>query len=383
MANKRYKSGELNSLNVDERTGIELDPNRFDPLEKLYHSVKKASTSNHFEGSGKQVARCISVNEGKLGWLANAYDPGDDVPDTEVYTVTAALLEGTDVIYPEIENLDGTFRPQNLFYEDYVSIFTDARRPIPGELIYVEYGNYKNRSSPYYVGPVRPTANNIGTSFIQQVASGFFSGIGSALGLKGPAGDGVGANNPNAGGQNPTASRRPTGVYEIPEVTRLGNLDAYGRGVRIGKIEVFTWKNPDGSRVMVGKDSIPSIINLDRALFEAFNKRIFINSGFRTNEKQKQLRARYGSRAARPGRSYHQSGRAIDISIWDVSLGTRKPLNRSNTPEEWKWFLSNVPTYSFKWERPVKNEELPHGEGERLGEPWHWVYTGKVNILKE
>lgn len=373
MAIKRYKTGELNSLNVDERTGIELDPNRFDPLEKLYHSVKKASTSNHFEGSGKQVARCISVNEGKLGWLANAYDPGDDVPDTEVYTVTAALLEGTDVIYPEIDNPDGTFRPESLFYEDYVSISSDVRKPIPGELIYVEFGNYKNRSSPYYVGPVRPTTNNIGTSFIQG-ASNFFSGIGSVLGLKGPAGDGVGANNPNAGGQNPTASARTQPV--IPEAIRPGFEPAFRRGEYIGQIEMGIWTNPDGTKRKIAKDSIQNITSLDNALFQKFGLKIRINSGFRTNSEQTRLYDRYqkgsGNEAAPPGFSNHQRGRAIDISIWNPKTRSSSRLKRSANPTVWDWFQLNAGKYSLSWR-----------EGSRIGEPWHWNYVGLIRGLNE
>ena len=375
MAIKRYKTGELNSLNVDERTGIELDPNRFDPLEKLYHSVKKAITLNHFEESGKQVARCISVNEGKLGWLANAYDPGDDIPDTEIYTVTAALLEGTDVIYPEIDNPDGTFRPENLFYEDYVSISSDVRKPIPGELIYVEFGNYKSRSTPFYVGPVRPTINNIGTLF-RLGASSFFSDVGAAFGLKGPAGDGVGANNPNAGGQNPTAIARS--LPAIPEPIRPGFEPAFGRGEYIGQIEMGIWTNPDDKKTKrkIAKDSIQNITNLDNALFEKFGLKIFINSGFRTDSEQIILYDRYlkgkGNKAAPPRFSNHQRGRAIDISIWNPKTKSRSRLKRSVDPTVWDWFQLNAGKYSLSWE-----------EGSRIGEPWHWNYVGPINGLNE
>ena len=75
-----------------------------------------------------------------------------------------------------------------------------------------------------------------------------------------------------------------------------------------------------------------------------------IRSGFRTHEQQARLyrawRAGEGNRAARPGRSLHQSGRAIDLAV-------RDPVVRA-------WLETHARRFGFH--RTVKSE------------PWHWEY---------
>jgi len=75
-------------------------------------------------------------------------------------------------------------------------------------------------------------------------------------------------------------------------------------------------------------------------------------SGFRTAEEQRELyrawRKGVGHKAALPGRSNHQSGRALDIS------GTAMPGTLA-------WLEANAASFGF--ERTVKNE------------PWHWEFV--------
>jgi hypothetical protein len=77
-----------------------------------------------------------------------------------------------------------------------------------------------------------------------------------------------------------------------------------------------------------------------------------LESGFRTLEEQRALfrawRKGVGNKAARPGRSNHQSGRALDISVGSV-------------PGAYEWLAANAASFGFK--RTVKNE------------PWHWEYV--------
>lgn len=76
-----------------------------------------------------------------------------------------------------------------------------------------------------------------------------------------------------------------------------------------------------------------------------------IESGFRTAEQQRELfrawRRGHGNKAARPGESNHQSGRALDIAF----------RNRDG----FAWLEANAAAFRFK--RTVK------------GEPWHWEYV--------
>ncbi|HLU67585.1 MAG TPA: D-alanyl-D-alanine carboxypeptidase family protein [Kofleriaceae bacterium] len=77
-----------------------------------------------------------------------------------------------------------------------------------------------------------------------------------------------------------------------------------------------------------------------------------LESGFRTREEQAELyrawRRGRGNRAARPGRSNHQSGRALDIAV-------------NTVPGAREWLEENARRFGFK--RTVKSE------------PWHWEYV--------
>ncbi len=77
-----------------------------------------------------------------------------------------------------------------------------------------------------------------------------------------------------------------------------------------------------------------------------------LESGFRTAEQQLELyrawRKGRGNKAARPGQSNHQSGRALDISV-------------GAEPGALAWLESNGALFGFA--RTVKSE------------PWHWEYV--------
>lgn len=76
-----------------------------------------------------------------------------------------------------------------------------------------------------------------------------------------------------------------------------------------------------------------------------------IESGFRTHAEQTVLYSAWrkgrGNRAARPGESNHQSGRALDLSV--------------RSPDTLAWLSANASRFGFK--RTV------------AGEPWHWEYV--------
>lgn len=78
---------------------------------------------------------------------------------------------------------------------------------------------------------------------------------------------------------------------------------------------------------------------------------LWIQSGFRTRAEQAVLYRAWkkgrGNKAARPGHSNHQSGRALDIAVY--------------SPGALAWLTSNASRFGFK--RTVR------------GEPWHWEYV--------
>ncbi|WNG43908.1 D-alanyl-D-alanine carboxypeptidase [Archangium minus] len=80
--------------------------------------------------------------------------------------------------------------------------------------------------------------------------------------------------------------------------------------------------------------------------------RLWVNSGYRTRRQQRLLYERYrmglGPQAARPGRSNHQRGLAVDIVVGDEDTPT------------YQWLAANACLHGFR--RTVPSE------------PWHWEY---------
>ena len=78
---------------------------------------------------------------------------------------------------------------------------------------------------------------------------------------------------------------------------------------------------------------------------------LWVHSGFRTRGQQAELYRAWkrgrGNKAARPGHSNHQSGRALDIAV--------------SSPGALAWLSHNASRFGFK--RTVR------------GEPWHWEYV--------
>ena len=97
--------------------------------------------------------------------------------------------------------------------------------------------------------------------------------------------------------------------------------------------------------------SLGPYLRLVRAA-QADGAEVGLNSGFRTYPEQALLYDRYragvGAKAAKPGTSNHQSGRAVDLNAWDFN-GT-----------VYTWLKGHAPRHGFI--RTVSDE------------PWHWEY---------
>jgi hypothetical protein len=122
-------------------------------------------------------------------------------------------------------------------------------------------------------------------------------------------------------------------------------------GYRQGRRHVFEVVplGPSGVEVEVG--TARAFLELRRAAAQA-GVELGLASGFRTVEEQRALfrawRKGRGNKAARPGRSNHQSGRALDIA-------------GITAPGALAWLEANAASFGFQ--RTVRNE------------PWHWEYV--------
>lgn len=122
-------------------------------------------------------------------------------------------------------------------------------------------------------------------------------------------------------------------------------------GYRRGRRHVFDVVplGPTGVEVEIG--TARAFLAMRTAAADA-GVELRLESGFRTAEQQRALfkawRKGQGNKAARPGRSNHQSGRALDIAVGQV-------------PGSLAWLESNAVLFGFK--RTVASE------------PWHWEYV--------
>lgn len=83
---------------------------------------------------------------------------------------------------------------------------------------------------------------------------------------------------------------------------------------------------------------------------------LWVTSGYRTRKQQRRLYERYrkglGPKAARPGRSNHQRGLAVDVVVGDEDSPT------------YRWLAANACLHGFR--RTVPSE------------PWHWEYRPRT-----
>jgi LAS superfamily LD-carboxypeptidase LdcB len=99
---------------------------------------------------------------------------------------------------------------------------------------------------------------------------------------------------------------------------------------------------PIGAQISQNFDSMVSAAARDGV-------QLRVTSGKRSYQQQVALYNKYGpGRAARPGKSNHESGNAIDFT---------------NTPGAFRWLKANASRFGFY-------NKIPH-------EPWHYSTTGR------
>lgn len=99
---------------------------------------------------------------------------------------------------------------------------------------------------------------------------------------------------------------------------------------------------------------------LNAAYRQQFGHDLKVNSGGRSYAEQARLYALYkagkGNLAAPPGKSVHNSGRAVDFGGAIQNAGSR----------EHRWLQQNAGRWGYKWT----------GKNFSQVEPWHWEWQG-------
>jgi LAS superfamily LD-carboxypeptidase LdcB len=115
--------------------------------------------------------------------------------------------------------------------------------------------------------------------------------------------------------------------------------------------------------------SYTAFITMDEALFKDIQQNLVINSAWRSATTQSYFARTRGEFAAPPGRSEHQLGIAIDISVRD-----QKPNEYFGDSAVYQWMKVNAAEYGFV-QSFTREDSLLFGTPE---EPWHWRFVGKT-----
>ncbi|MGE5528935.1 MAG: D-alanyl-D-alanine carboxypeptidase family protein [Patescibacteria group bacterium] len=140
---------------------------------------------------------------------------------------------------------------------------------------------------------------------------------------------------------------------------------------------------PEGSQKRLMTDEAARALERLFAQAEADGVALVGVSAYRSYDRQRAIHAsqvqRYGEEeadrvSARPGRSEHQSGLAVDVS--SPAVGGALVEAFGETPEG-RWLAQNAPAFGFVIRYPKGSEDIT---GYRY-EPWHLRYVGAGHAL--
>lgn len=128
----------------------------------------------------------------------------------------------------------------------------------------------------------------------------------------------------------------------------------------------------------IRKEAAKNLEVMFKAAKKEENIDIFLNSGYRTAERQLEVynaevsgENKLGeSYVALPGYSEHQTGLAVDLTCKVIKFKVEEKFENTN---EGKWVINNAHKYGFILRYPKGKEE----ETGYSYEPWHYRYVGK------
>lgn len=106
-------------------------------------------------------------------------------------------------------------------------------------------------------------------------------------------------------------------------------------------------------------DAAEALAQMDRAFKARFGDGMCLGNAYRSYDQQASMHASRPRMVAKPGRSNHGLGLAVDFCGANQQRGTA----------EYTWMLNNAPSFGWilpDWARP----------GGSKPEPWHWEFTG-------
>lgn len=377
-----YKPGELNPLE-HPNSGRTIDPTDYTGKDQIRQAADFFRTPSFLKKLTSPLkAICIRIEEHQLGEDLALCVPCKTKPDS--FLVRARIPE----IHSHIPDFTtyGPEAPEGLvrLYPAFISNegALGVERPSPGEIIWVDFRDRQLLLGPMYLGRANRKPYSGGFRTTQKPSSsGAATGPATGgLAAAPPPGDGIGGNSATPNSQQPTKiqSERPEPNYG-PDPNAANNVTlqpAYRKGEFIGNVRTIMWKNPNGKSKRMVFDLVKDLQDLNSAMYQQIGMVLYVNSGFRTNAEQQYFydlwKSGNGNKAAPAGRSNHQSGRAMDFSVWNYGAAKNKKTALIQNRKAWDWMNQNARNYRFTWV-----------EGRGINEPWHWNYVGQIEGSNE
>lgn len=157
-------------------------------------------------------------------------------------------------------------------------------------------------------------------------------------------------------------------IETILSIKEVKPVMAYEAGkqkpIVLAKIRDAEPLDPKSVDIWVDINVAFSLIKLIEAAEEAGYGPVTVRSSFRTNEEQTRLYKRYiekkGAKAARPGYSRHQTGRAVDVNLpareYFLKNASKFGWVRTVASESWHFAAVGKPDFSFA------NQDTPAGK---------------------
>lgn len=283
---------------------------------------------------------------------------------------------------PDVYGPEGSPGIINL-YPTFIAISSDIPSPDVGELVYVDYGDRVNFEDPRYYGKVYQKsiyggANVIGKKNIVGELSTLFNTVPGFLSDT--------LSFPRSDDYTPV----PIQINKLDdlemfcrgnvcfETINAGERDVFLKGKKVGKMNVVSWTNRDGTKSFIREDIEQSVKKMALDLLKETGLVLRINEGVRDYHRQKLLYEKYRndlaeweengsppkskpSPAGNPdlgGEDTHLFGRAIDFG------SDTAPFNKNKT-KIWKWLSENSENYGWIWT----------GKNFSPQEPWHYFFS--------
>ena len=180
----------------------------------------------------------------------------------------------------------------------------------------------------------------------------------------------------SAGAEDPQAAPGFTIPIHIDDIVDMRYLELINRDHAIngepeGRMLVSAWPAVpvSNTEVSLHEGALEALSDLFIAARSADAGGIFVSSGYRNYEKQRQVyeEAADKSYAQPPNHSEHQSGLAVDIMVADV------PQSEIVESREGKWLAGNSWEYGFILRYAGDKREITGVPAE----PWHFRYVGQ------